>query len=478
MASIRRTLSPVPRPGALSNGEACQVASPLSKSSSNSQNYTSNGGLLPSSLGSLDYAMYKTQSFVLGLFSQRSSRPVDRSRIKGQIWRRAYLHFIMCFVVGMLAGLTPFVPLNLSMNIMPKHEAFDFELLQPGVKDELNIGQKNEMSIVGKVSLKENSTLEPEKVNIELSNPPVNHTDLNNSSDLSRDVAFNKLLIIITPTQARPHQAYYLKRLAHTLKLIQHPLLWIVVEMNSQSMETAELLRNSGVMYRHLVCSIKNVTEITDRSALLRNVALSHIETHRLDGIAYFADDDRIYATGLFDQMRNISRIGTWTVAKLVRSRGDILLEGPICNSSQVVGWHVDVVDMEKRSRRFHAEMSGFAFNSTIIWDPKRWHRPTIEPIKQLETVKQDMQASTFIEQLVEDESQMECFSMDTSGVMVWHHTTDMYSYPLNAVSSKRASNVCAANPGPSYGNWRRSNRLVGILAGTKNIEDFMTLLA
>lgn len=435
MASIRRTLSPVPKPGALSNGEACQVASPLSKLSSNSQNYPPQGGLLSSSLGSLDYALYRTQSIVLGLCSQRSSRPVDRSRMKVQTWRRAYLHFIMCFVVGMFVGLTPFVPLNLSTSIMPKHEAFDFELLQPGVKDdEVYIRQKNELSIVGKVFLKENSTVEPEEVNIELKNPPVDLTVLNNSSDLSHDVVSEKLLIIITPTQARPLQAYYLNRLADTVKLIRHPLLWIVVEMNHQSMETAELLRNSGVMYRHLVCSIKNATEITDRSALLRNVAISHIETHRLDGIVYFADDDRIYSTDLFDQMRYISRIGTWTVAKLVQSKGEILLEGPICNSLQVVGWHI--VDMEKRFRRFHAEMSGFAFNSTIIWDTKRWHRPTLEPIRQLETVKQDMQASTFMEQLVEDESQMECFSMNSSGIMVWHHTTDTYSYPRNWFTS------------------------------------------
>lgn len=79
-------------------------------------------------------------------------------------------------------------------------------------------------------------------------------------------------------------------------------------------------------------------------------------------------------------------------MAKLVESEGEIFLEGPICNRSQVIGWHV--VDMAKRFRRFHAEMSGFAFNSTIIWDPKRWHRPTIEPIRQLETVKEDMQVS------------------------------------------------------------------------------------
>ncbi|KAL1532507.1 hypothetical protein AAHA92_32506 [Salvia divinorum] len=410
MASIRRTLSPVPRPGGLANGEACQVASPLSKSSSNSQNYPPHGGLLPSSLGSLDYALYRVQSFVLGLFSQRASRDVDRSRMKWQNWRRAYLHFLLCFVVGIFVGLTPFVPVSMSTNSLPKQEAFD--------SDEL-LGLKNEISVVGKVSLQENSTLDTEKANIEVNNRPPDYSHLNKSLDLSRDVVFYKLLIIITPTYARPLQAFFLDRLAQTLRLIRHPLLWIVVERNSQSTETAELLRNSGVMYRHLVCSIKNATDIKDRSALLRNVALSHIETHRLDGIAYFADDDNIYSTALFDQMRNISRIGTWTTAKLVQSRDEILLEGPICNSSQVLGWHVD--EEKKRSHRFHAEMSGFAFNSTIIWDTKRWHRPTNEPIRQIETVKQDMQATTFIEQLVEDESQMECFSMETSGIMYWN---------------------------------------------------------
>lgn len=99
------------------------------------------------------------------------------------------------------------------------------------------------------------------------------------------------------------------------------------------------------------------------------------------------------------------SRIGTWTVARLAESEGEIFLEGPVCNSSQVIGWHV--VDVAKRFRRFHAEMSGFAFNSTIIWDSKRWHRPTMEPIRQLETVKEDMQVSFSINSNFTDGSQL-----------------------------------------------------------------------
>ncbi|KAL3655663.1 hypothetical protein CASFOL_000059 [Castilleja foliolosa] len=418
MTSIRRTLSPVPRPGSLMNGESCQVASPLSKLSLNSQNYPSHSSLLSSSLGSFDYALHKVQNFILGLFSQRSSRAFDRSKLKFQIWRRAFLHFLMCFLVGVILGLTPFFPMNMSENIIPKHQAFDFELIQPAVRNETYNEQKINMSMVGKVSLNENFTWEQDKMDIELYN----------FSGQASDVIFDKLLIIVTPTHDRTFQAYYLRRLAHTLRLIPHPLLWIVVEMNSQSVEIAELLRNTGVMYRHLVCISNNSsTGITDKSVMLRNVAISHIETHRLDGIVCFADDDKIYSTEIFEEMRKISRIGTWTVAKLDERKGEIFLEGPVCNSSQVIGWHV--AGMPRIIRRFHADMSGFAFNSTIIWDTKRWHRPTIEPIRQLETVKEDMQASAFIEQIVEDESQMECLSTNTSAIRVWHHGIDSLSY-------------------------------------------------
>jgi hypothetical protein len=96
MASIRRTLSPVPRAGTLLNGEACQVASPLAKSSY-SQSYPSSGGLLPSIFGSSD-----SQAFVYGVFSPRSSRPLERSKPKGKVWKRALSHFFVCFVIGVL----------------------------------------------------------------------------------------------------------------------------------------------------------------------------------------------------------------------------------------------------------------------------------------------------------------------------------------------------------------------------------------
>lgn len=74
----------------------------------------------------------------------------------------------------------------------------------------------------------------------------------------------------------------------------------------------------------------------------------------------------------------------------LAQSKSKAILEGPVCNGSQVIGWHTN--EKSKQLRRFHVDMSGFAFNSTILWDPKKWHRPTSDPIRQLDNVKEGFQ--------------------------------------------------------------------------------------
>ncbi|EOY29713.1 hypothetical protein QUC31_020639 [Theobroma cacao] len=422
MASIRRTLSPVPRQGTLVTGEAERsVPSPLSKSSSCNQNYPPSGGLLSSLFGLAD-----SQSLVLRVFSPRSSRPLDRSKQKGQVWRRALCHFFICFIVGFFIGLTPFISMDFSyMNPISKHQAFSFEVVSTaGNFQTLNSSARNVTSIMDKAEVESNVTLEALVQKQKVIEGNLDNAFTNQSLPQDIDLESRKLLIVVTPTYARPLQAYYLNRLAYTLRLVQPPLLWVVVEMTSQSEEAADILRRSSVMYRHLVCK-KNLTDIKDRNVHQRNVALSHIETHHLDGIVYFANEDNIYSIDLFEQMRHIRRFGTWTVAKQTWDKSSAILEGPVCNGTQVIGWHLN--GLSRRFRRFHAEMSGFAFNSTILWDPKRWHRPTLEPVRQLDTVKDGFQASLFIEQVVEDESQMEGLLQDCSRVMVWE---------LNAESS------------------------------------------
>lgn len=308
MASIRRTLSPVPRDRGLLNGEACSVASPLSKSSSSNQCYSPQGRLLSPSFSTSEpwSASYRIQAFVASILSQRSSRSLERSKTKGQVWRKAVFHFAICFMVGIFMGFTPFVSINLSMNLMSRHQAFSFDLIPPVGKHQAYsfASSKREIPLLDSGITDNDTALGPQAMKHELLNgtsgdiyTPMHFQDSN--------LVARKLLIIVTPTYVRPFQVYYLSRLAHTLKQVPYPLLWIVVEMMSQSSETADILMRTGVMYRHLMCK-KNLTDIKYRSVHLRNTALSHIETHRLDGTVYFADDDNIYSVDLFEQIRQI----------------------------------------------------------------------------------------------------------------------------------------------------------------------------
>ncbi|XP_057525075.1 probable beta-1,4-xylosyltransferase IRX9H [Amaranthus tricolor] len=415
MASIRRTLSPVPRPGSRSNGEACSVASPLSKSSSVVQNPLQPNGLSYSYFNSLEYALYKVHNYILGWFSHRSSRPLDRSKPKGHVWKRALLHFLVCFLVGLSIGLTPFGSMNFPARISPHHQTLFFDIIPSSVKyppfsaRNISMADENKLNVENATLQEQVESISSETLAIKLviEDPPLE---------------VNKLLIVITPTNSRPFQAYYLNRLGQTLKLVPPPLVWIVVEMDSQSIETAEILRKTGLMYRHLVCN-KNITDIKYRNVYQRNAALAHIETHRLNGIVYFADDANVYSVDLFTQLRQIRRFGTWKVAAL-SMRGAIFRDGPVFNGSEIIGWST-----RELTRRFHADMSGFAFNSTILWDPKRWHRHILEPIRQIDTLKERFLASAFIEQIVEDESQMEGLLGNCSSIMVWR-------FPLESSSS------------------------------------------
>ncbi|MBA0816934.1 hypothetical protein Gohar_001544, partial [Gossypium harknessii] len=315
--------SPLPRQGTSNTGEEAErsVPSPLSNPASCNENYPPIGGRLLSSL----FGLSDSRALILSVFRQNQ--------------------------LGLWTGLNR----RNKFGRGSKGQAFSYGIVST-VGNSLNLDNKGIDDNVRN-----------------LDNAMTNPTLLVDKNQETR-----KLLIVATPTYTRPLQAYYLNRLAYTLKLAKAPLLWIVVEMNLQSEETADILRRSSVMYRHLVCK-RNLTDIKDRQLHQRNVALSHIETHRLDGIIYFANEDNVCSIYLSQQMRHIRQFGTWTVAKQTWDKSRFCLEGPVCNGVQVIGWHLN-----RLSRRFHAEMSGFAFNSTILWDLKRWHRPTLEPLDSL----------------------------------------------------------------------------------------------
>lgn len=189
-------------------------------------------------------------------------------------------------------------PFNNDFNELKQNDLrngdFSFEMKPGVVKVEKNEGD------LGFVERSKDNDLVVDAVELGV----VERTDQSNIK-MGLDIVPRKQLILVTPTYNRAMQAYYLNRLGQVLRLVRPPVLWVVVEMNAASMETAEILRNMGIMYRHLVC-IKNSTEVKDRGVHQRNTAIEHIERHRLDGIIYFADDDNIYSLELFESLREI----------------------------------------------------------------------------------------------------------------------------------------------------------------------------
>ncbi|KAG6434695.1 hypothetical protein SASPL_106335 [Salvia splendens] len=406
MASIRRTLSPY---------------------NDRSHQNGANTPFSPQSPSQKQFPQGKTtfspvRRFVAGVFFRK-----HQTRKNFQFsWNKSLLRCFMCFFLGLLLGMAPFNSdfSELRQGDLRKSD-FSFEM-----KPEVVSVQKSAGDLASIEKLKENDLLVGA---VELGVvEKIDKTDMKKVLDF----VSGKQLIVVSPTYSRAIQAYYLNRLGQLLRLVKPPVLWIVVEMNEASVETSEMLRNMGIMYRHLVC-VKNNTDVKDRGVHQRNTALEHIERHRLDGLVYFADDDNIYSLELFESMREISRFGTWPVGMLAQSKNKAILEGPVCNGSQVIGWHTN--EKSKRLRRFHVDMSGFAFNSSILWDPKRWHQPTSGPIRQLDTVKEGFQETTFIEQIVEDESQMEGIPLGCNRIMNWHLHLEAHglAYPKGWVLPK-----------------------------------------
>lgn len=71
-------------------------------------------------------------------------------------------------------------------------------------------------------------------------------------------------------------------------------------------------------------------------------------------------------------------------MALLSANRKRVIVEGPVCESSQVLGWHLRKINNETETKP-PIHISSFAFNSSILWDPERWGRPSsVEGTKQV----------------------------------------------------------------------------------------------
>ncbi|XP_077237033.1 nucleotide-diphospho-sugar transferases superfamily protein [Tasmannia lanceolata] len=329
----------------------------------------------------------------------------DRSKKKIQVWKKALFHFSLCFVMGLFTGFAPANTASIFSGRIVSNQSLEVQELSPQQPIQA-LENSDSVRNLNRSLMVETPVESP----ISSSNldPPLDEDD-------GLELINRRLLIIITTTTSSSNrfQGGFLRKLANTLKLIPQPLLWIVVQSHSDSSEIMDILRKTGIMYRHLVYK-ENFTYPEAETDHQRNMALNHIEHHRLDGIVHFADVSNVYDLQLFEDIREIEVFGTWPVALLSANRKRVVIEGPICSSSQFLGWHLRN-KINHTDTIFPIHTSSFAFSSSVLWDPERWGRAS-----SIQDTSQD--SMKFVQQVVfEDESKLKVFPRDCSKIMLWH---------------------------------------------------------
>jgi hypothetical protein len=222
---------------------------------------------------------------------------LERSKKKVQLWKKAIVHFSLCFVMGFFTGFAPTGKDSVFSNHVASSNRSEsspqpIEMLH----QETNINR---------------SLIAEAPVTI-----PSRHKDLEHRESQEKvqeetqpSLTPKRFVIIVTPTSSKDQfQGVLLRRLANSIRLVPPPLLWIVVEAKSDSNEVSKILRKTGIMYRHLVFK-ENFTDPEAEMDHQRNVALKHIEQHRLSGIVHFAGLSNVYDIGFFDQLREIEYV-------------------------------------------------------------------------------------------------------------------------------------------------------------------------
>ncbi|KAL6624859.1 hypothetical protein ACP70R_032180 [Stipagrostis hirtigluma subsp. patula] len=347
-----------------------------------------------------------------------------KQRRGGHLWKKALLHFSLCFVMGFFTGFAPSSSSSWKAGTQqPPHRAGD-------------------PLAASRVAVNRQLSLVP---------PPDTGSDAGvgvgggggamvDVGDDDEEAGPRRLLIVVTTTRSgageRRRRRAELLRLAHTLRLVRPPVVWVVVEPAADAPATAEVLRGTGVMYRHLAFKPEeNFTSPDAEAHAQRNAALAHVEKHRLAGVVHFADAAGVYDTTFFDEIRQIEAFGTWPVATMSAGEKKVVVEGPLCSASKVVGWFSrDFNDGTTRAVTYNTEadlnpagaagtrahtidVSGFAFNSSILWDPERWGRPTSLPDTSQDSIK-------FVQEVVlEDRTKLKGIPSDCSQIMVWQYS-------------------------------------------------------
>ncbi|KAK3141314.1 hypothetical protein QOZ80_4BG0332220 [Eleusine coracana subsp. coracana] len=228
-------------------------------------------------------------------------------------------------------------------------------------------------------------------------------------------------VVAVTPTTTSALQVPSLTSLAHTLRLVDAQLVWIVVEPGHRTDAVAAVLARSNLDFLH-------ITGPDDATpARLRMHALREIRKKQMDGIVVFADENSILRTELFDEAQKVAAVAAAPVGILGEDDGtsESFLQAPACDGEgeRVVGYHVseDTVLPANRSDMLlssRLEWAGFVFNARALWDGQ--DRP--EWVRDLDAVDDDA-ASPLA--LVADAGRVEPLAKCAHTALAWSLRSD-----------------------------------------------------
>lgn len=220
------------------------------------------------------------------------------------------------------------------------------------------------------------------------------------------------IIYFITPTIHRRTQMADLTRLGQTLLLDQRGgIYWILVEDGTYCTERLRyLLIRLGIPFAHVhVPSPTTQQKIAPRGVVQRNKGLEITRQIGLRGVIYFGDDDNAYDMRIFDNLRLTQRIGVLPVGY----RGGGHYERCIVNAK--TGSVDALVEKVPTKRMFPMDMAGLVYHTDLVWSAKP-RFSTKWPNGQQET--------RFVQQLVQNVSELEPLAWNCSHFLTWHVQT------------------------------------------------------
>ncbi|RWW75552.1 hypothetical protein BHE74_00016414 [Ensete ventricosum] len=241
---------------------------------------------------------------------------MDRSKKRNQLWKKALVHFALCFVMGFFTGFAPHSTATLFSHRRADRQPVTGIGFLPAAPVEQVVEPDGEAVNRSLIEIPRSAVAAAVAPGADNDDPPPPAEGSVEAQPPSR-----RLLIIVTTTRADDRfQGALLLRLAHTLRLVPPPLLWVVVQAYAEAPATAAMLRTTGLMYRHLTFK-ENFTDPAAEADHQRNVALSHVEYHRLTGIVHFAGASNAYDLRFFDEIREIEKETSGAVLDASRPR-------------------------------------------------------------------------------------------------------------------------------------------------------------